>query len=146
MRVWRHTTFIARPREAVFDFLLDFPEAPRWRSFVRTMKQIDDGPARAGTRLHVMLDLMGGEYEFEMTLLELQRPSLWRHKTHETDFDGYVEYRLEPEGDGTRVTLTGEATPVTLYGWLAIPLVLLSRGRAYREQLPRLKHILENER
>ena len=56
-----------------------------------------------------------------------------------------VEYLLQPERPGTRVVLSARATPVTLYGWLALPLLFLNRGRAYREQLPRLKAVIEGE-
>jgi hypothetical protein len=45
-------------------------------------------------------------------------------------------YLLQPERAGTRVVLNARATPVTLYIQLALPLLLLNRGRAYREQLP----------
>ena len=33
--------------------------------------------------------------------------------------------------------------PAGLYGWLGLPLMWLSRGKSYREQLPRLKRALE---
>src|SRR5688572_19507996 len=141
MRLWRHTEWIARPRDQVFDFLFDFEQAPRWRSFVQSMEQIDAGPPRAGTRFRLILDVMGEGTTIELELLELQRPVLWKHRTKEVDFRGEITYRFETEGTGTRVVMTGRAKPITLYGWLAIPLVLLNRGRAYREQLPRLKQL-----
>jgi hypothetical protein len=144
MRVWRHTEWIARTPERVFDFFFEYEHAPRWRGFVKSMAPIDAGPPRAGTRLRVSLDLMGEEHELELTLTALERPVLWRHHTNEVDFRGEIEYRLESERGGTRVTMTGSARPVTLYGWLAVPLLWLSRGRAYREQLPRLKAVLES--
>jgi uncharacterized membrane protein len=146
MRVWRHSIWIAKPREQVFDFLFDFEQAPRWRSFVQSMEQIDPGPARSGTRFRVKLDVMGERTELELSLLELERPRLWKHRTAEIDFRGEVEYKLEPESNGTRVTLTGRAKPVTFYGWLAIPLLFLVRGKAYKDQLPRLKQVLEEAR
>ena len=39
--------------------------------------------------------------------------------------------------------MTGDAQPVSVYGWLAIPQMFLSRGRAYRDQLPQLKRVME---
>ncbi len=144
MRMWKHTIWIDRSPERVFDFLFDFDRAPRWRSFVRTMEQLDPGPARAGTRIKSTLDVMGEEQELILTLVAIERARVWRHRTEETDFIGEVEYHLQPERTGTRVTLSARANPVTLYGWLAVPLLLLNRGRAYREQLPRLKTVLES--
>ena len=143
MQVWKYTVWIERSPERVFDFLFDFAQAPRWRSFVRSMEQVDPGTAQAGTRIRSLLDVAGEEQELVLTLTAVERPRVWRHRTGETDFVGEVEYKLVPEKNGTRVTLSAQATPVTLYGWLALPLLFLNRGRAYREQLPRLKQVLE---
>jgi hypothetical protein len=70
-------------------------------------------------------------------------PSRWRHRTTETDFFGHVGYRFEPEFAGTRVTMTIEARPVSLYDWLAAPLMWMRRQKPYAEQLPQLKRVLE---
>ena len=144
MRIASHEIWIARPPAEVFDYFVDFSKASRWRQYVRTMERLDDGPLRAGSRLRVTMDLMGEEYVFEMDVLSCERPSLWRHRTNETDFFGHVEYRFEPEFAGTRVTLTIEAKPVGLYGWLAAPLMWLRRKKPYADQLPQLKRVLED--
>jgi uncharacterized protein YndB with AHSA1/START domain len=143
MQLFRRTTWISRPPEDVFDFFVDFSQASRWRQYVRTMEPRDDGPLRPGSRIHVTMDLAGGAYAFDLEVLAIERPSHWRHRTDEKDFFGYIEYRFETEGDGTRVTMLVEAKPVGLYGWLGMPLVWLGRNKAYTEQLPRLKRALE---
>jgi len=143
MRIYTHTISIDRPRETVFDFFMDLAQAPRWRSYVKAMTPLEPGPLRAGSRIEVDMDLMGEAYSFEMTVLECERPTRWLHRTDEVDFNGFVEYRFDAESAGTRVTMTAHATPVTLYGWAAIPLLILRRSSMYREQLPRLKHVLE---
>jgi uncharacterized protein YndB with AHSA1/START domain len=143
MRLVRRTTWISRPPEEVFDFFVDFSQASRWRQYVRTMEPIDDGPLRAGSRIHVTMDIGGEAYPFDLDVLAIERPSLWRHRTDEKDFFGYIEYRFEAEQAGTRVTMLVEAKPVGLYGWLGLPLVWLGRNRAYTEQLPRLKQAME---
>jgi len=144
MRLVRHTMWISRPPQDVFDFFVDFSQAPRWRQYVRTMERLDDGPLGAGSRLHVTMDLMGEPYAFDMEVLAYERPFRWRHRTDETDLRGFVEYRFDPEQAGTRVTMTIEAKPAGLYGWLAMPLMLLRREKPYTEQLPQLKRALES--
>lgn len=143
MRVAQHTILISRSPEDVFDFFADFSKASSWRQYVRTMERLDDGPLRAGSRVHVTMDLNAEPYVFDMEVLACERPSRWRHRTNETDFRGYVEYRFEPEQGGTRVTLTIEAKPAGLYGWLGLPLLFLSRNKSYTEQLPQLKRAME---
>jgi hypothetical protein len=143
MRMFSHTIRIDRSPEAVFDFFTDFSKAPMWRAFVRTMELVGPGPVRAGSTVRCVMDLNGAEQVFDLEILACARPSLWRHRTNETDLRGFIEYRFEPDGSGTRVTMTGVAQPATLYGWLAMPLVWLRRGMAYREQLPGLKAAME---
>jgi uncharacterized protein YndB with AHSA1/START domain len=143
MRIASHTTWIARRPEEVFDFFVDFAQAPRWRSYVTSMRRLDDGPIGPGSRVAVAMDVMGSRYEFELHVLVCERPSLWRHRTTEQHYRGHIEYRFEPENGGTRVTLTIVARPRGLYGWLGMPLMLLQRNRPYAEQLPKLKQALE---
>jgi uncharacterized protein YndB with AHSA1/START domain len=143
MRIASHTIWIARPPDSVFDYFVDFSKASRWRSYVRTMVHLDQGPLAAGSHIHVVLDVLGEAQEIVLEVLDCNRPSLWRHRTDEVDFLGQVEYRFEPEENGTRVTLTITAKPVGMYGWLAVPLVLLRRNRPYAEQLPQLKRAME---
>lgn len=143
MKLFEHTIWIARPREAVFDFFTDFTKADRWRSHVRTMALEGPGPVRAGSTVHVVMDLGGKEYTFDLEVLTCDRPSSWRHRTNETDLTGAIEYSFIAENDGTRVTMRCDAKPISLYGWLAVPLMLLRRGQAYKDQLPQLKRAME---
>lgn len=143
MRITEHTILISRPPETVFDYFVDFSQAPKWRQYVVTMQRIDDGPLRAGSRLRVSMDVNGGPYEFEMKVLEYDRPRLWRHRTDDKRFTGYVEYKFEPQQGGTRVTLAMEAKPITLTGWLSVPLMWLRKNKPYADQLPRLKRAVE---
>jgi hypothetical protein len=143
MRLFTHTIWIAKPREAVFDFFVDLDAAPRWRQYVRRMVPRAPGPIGAGSVIHVTMDVAGDPYEFEMLVLTCDRPALWRHRTNETDYRGFIEYRFDNEAEGTRVTLSGVAKPVGWYGWLGLPLLWLARGKPYRYQLPQLKRVME---
>jgi uncharacterized membrane protein len=143
IRVFTHTISIARRPEQVFDFFVDFSQAPRWRQYVRTMRVAGDGPLRAGSTIHVTMDLLGESYDVDLEVLECRRPTLWRHRTNESDFSGFIEYRFDSEGDTTRVTMTMEVKPKGLYGWFAMPLMFLRREKPYADQLPQLKRALE---
>lgn len=143
MHIFKHTIWIDRPRQAVFDYFTDLSRASEWRQYVRTMEPAEPRPVRAGSRVHVTMDLAGEEYAFDLEVLVCEPPGLWRHRTNETDFRGFIEYRFDEERGGTRVTLTCDATPVGMYGWLAAPLLWMRGGKSYREQLPRLKQMME---
>jgi uncharacterized protein YndB with AHSA1/START domain len=143
MRLFTRVITIARSREAVFDFFVDFAQASRWRQSVRTMVPVTPGPVRPGTIIRTTFDIAGGELTLDLEVAACERPSLWRHTVDEHDFHTTVEYRFEPDAQGTRVTMRCDVRPVTWYGWLSVPLLSLQRGKMYREQLPQLKRALE---
>jgi uncharacterized protein YndB with AHSA1/START domain len=144
MRLFTRTISIPKPREAVFDFFLDFSQASRWRQHVRTMAPTTPGPIGPGTVIHAKWDLAGGDYGLDLVVAACERPSLWRHTVDETDVLTTVEYRFEPEPGGTRVTMHCDVAPVGWYGWLSVPMMWMHRGRMYRDQLPQLKGALES--
>ncbi len=146
MRLFTRTIWIDRPPAAVFDFFTDFSQASSWRQYVRTMTPVEPGPIHPGSKIHVTMDLSGEDYAFDLEVLAIEPPRVWRHRTNEADYTGSIEYRFEPETTGTRVTMTMDVTPVGWYGWLGLPLVLLGRRTSYRQQLPRLKATLEGTR
>ena len=143
MRTVRHTIWIDRPRDQVFAFFADFSQASRGRQYVQSMTPTGLGPLGVGSRIHTVMELNGARQGFDLEVLTFDPPSLWRHRTLESDFSGFVEYRFDADGTGTRVTFTISARPRTLYGWLAMPIMLLRRNRSYTEQLPQLKSALE---
>jgi hypothetical protein len=143
MQLFTRTIWIDRPPEAVFDFFVDFTQAPRWRQYVRSMAALEPGPLHAGSKIGVTMDLAGEDYMLELDVVAVERPALWRHRTHEPDYVGDIEYRFDREAKGTRVTMRVSATPVGWYGWLGLPLVLLGRRRSYQRQLPQLKTVME---
>lgn len=144
MQIARHSIHIDRSPREVFDFFTDFSRAPRWRQYVRSMTPRQPGPPRAGSVVDVVFDVAGVTQAFELTVLDCEPPSLWRHRTSEKEFRGHVEYRFDAEGGGTRVTLTMVARPIGLYGWLAMPLMWLRRSQTYAQQLPQLKAAMEH--
>ena len=143
MHLAKHTIWIDRSRDEVFAFFLDFSQAARWRQYVQSMAVVGPEPLRVGSRIRTVIDLHGGQHEFDLEVLAFEPPALWRHRTFETDFNGYIEYRFETEGAGTRVTLTIKVTPAGFYGWVALPIMWLGRNKPYTEQLPHLKRALE---
>src|SRR6476469_7069096 len=114
MQLFNHTIWIAKPRDAVFDYFVDFGQASRWRSYVRTMELVGPGPLRTGSKVHVVIDVGGDAYALDLEVLAFERPSVWRHRTNEVDYDGAIEYRFEPEEQGTRVTMSCSVKPI---GW-----------------------------
>lgn len=143
IRIFTHAISIERPPDAVFDFFMDFTQAPRWRRYVRDMRVKGIGPLGVGSEIAVTMDLAGEPYAFNLHVLALDRPRLWQHRTDERHYNGLIEYRFEPDEHGTRVTLSMRVRPLGFYGWLGLPLVYWRSGRFYAPQLPSLKRAIE---
>jgi uncharacterized protein YndB with AHSA1/START domain len=145
MRIFTHTVHINRAPEVVFDYFTDFSQAARWRQYVKSMEPMAAGPVRAGSRIKVTMTIGGEESEFMLDVMACEPPSTWRHRTNEKHFKGQIEYRFVAEAGGTRVTMSCDVKPATMYGWFGLPLAMMSRGSGYREQLPSLKRVLESD-
>ena len=144
MRLFTRTITIHKPREAVFDFFVDFSQSSRWRQSVRTMELIGGGPIAAGRVVRTTWDLPAGEYTLDLTVQACDRPSHWRHGVDEGDFYSTVDYSFDPSSEGTRVTMRFDIRPTSWYVWVSLPLLVLRRRHMYREQLPQLKRAVEN--
>src|SRR5881296_665297 len=91
---------IARPPQAVWDFVADPANDPRWCAKVKSVQRIDD---RRWQILHKPVPLRR-PMPLSLEHLELERPSrlTLREEDDASVFD--VEYRLEPTATGTRFT------------------------------------------
>jgi uncharacterized protein YndB with AHSA1/START domain len=105
------TTLIDRPIDAVFAFLADGENDPRFSSRVQEIHKTTDGPPGVGTvyRSTVKDAGMTTKREFELTEFEAPTRIRWaeRSKNIVTATGGYD---LSAEGDGTRVVLFNELT------------------------------------
>jgi carbon monoxide dehydrogenase subunit G len=136
---------IERSPQDVFGFLRDkdkYPQEPG--SPVLVLDQTTPGPAGVGTRyLEVvrMLPFVRGEIHSVITDFEPGRRLA-------EDFEGagmvgHLEYRFEPEGDGTRLT---QRETIQTRGFVRAlaPLVKRMLGRQLRKRLEGMKTILES--
>ena len=111
-----YTGRIARPAAEVFAFVADAENNPRWHEHVRETRWIDPGPTRPGRRGRQHGHLFGRDWTFVAEVAEWEPPRLVTFQV----IDGYrvrTSIRVEPDGDGARVTLT-VTTPRILGRWV----------------------------
>lgn len=106
---------VAAPPEAVFRAATDFAGAPGRISAIKRVTMLTDGPARVGTRFEETREMFGREATetMEVTSLEAPRSVVLAALSHGCRYRS--QFRFEPEGDGTRVTMTFAAEPRTLF-------------------------------
>ena len=115
MRTAERSTTLKQPPAAVFAFLADIGNLPRWQAGVTRAEQTSPGPVAVGTTAVVERRLMGQGIQADLRVTRFDPD---RAIVLETDASGvHVEasIRLEPmEPDGCRVTfgMAIEATNV----------------------------------
>jgi carbon monoxide dehydrogenase subunit G len=133
---------IARPPEDVFSYLTDVSNLPRWQSGVHHAEIEDGGEARAGAHIRESRHLLGRELSTRLEITDYERPSLFCLRALNSPVPFSVRHELEPSGDGTRLTVTGEGDAGLLPGF-ATGIMARRATRQFRKDFERLKRILE---
>ncbi|MFO7571957.1 MAG: SRPBCC family protein [Gaiellaceae bacterium] len=134
---------IDRSPEDVWAIVSDLDTHTTWRPALVEFRQLSDGPLEVGTRIREVLRWRKREIEIEdvVTALEPPRRLGFRGGWSAADFE--VEFRLEPDGEGTRVTMDWPLYPKSLLMRVAAPFLKGTMGRATAEELGHLKALAE---
>jgi len=101
------TVTVDRPIEAVFDFLADGENDPKFSRRVQEIRKTTDGPVGVGTVYASTVKDAGMTTKREFKLTEFERPTRIRwteiSKNSITATEG--GYDLAPDGEGTRVRI-----------------------------------------
>jgi hypothetical protein len=142
MRAFTYTVHIDRTPGAVFDFMLDFSTAPRWRNLVRRVEIKTPGPLRVGSELLVTMDVMGRVKTATSEVWAYEQARRYGVRNTAQNVTGTFEYVLDPDGAGTRIQFSCDIRPAG-WMWLALPLLVRSSRVRYKDQLLNLKRAIE---
>ena len=140
MRSFTYSAIIDRTPAAVFDFMLDFSRASRWRNLVRKVEVLTPGPLRQGT--FVTFDVMGKTRTATSDVWVYDPPRRFGTRNTANNVTGVFEYTLEPQGSGTLVRFTCDILPHGVM-WLVLPFLIRGNRMRYRDQLASLKRAIE---
>lgn len=142
MPEYRSTVTVDRPPEAVFRYVTDVSRWPEWRMAVTDARLLTPGPLGPGSRLAVVASLMGRSVEMELEITDCSPPEAIGFAMRAGPAVGSGTLRFEPEGAGTRVTVSGAAEPIGALR-LAAGLVTRQVQAMWAEDLAALKAMLE---
>jgi len=128
---------------SVFDFMMDFGRASRWRNLVRKIEVLTPGPVREGSELAVTFDVMGKVRTTTSEVWAFERPRRLGLRNTANNVTGVFEYTLEPHDGGTTVRFMCDIKPHGLM-WLALPFLIRGNRMRYRDQLSNLGRAIED--
>jgi carbon monoxide dehydrogenase subunit G len=95
---------VARPPEAVFDYLADVKRFPQWQPAIERAEQLTPGPLAPGTKLRLVIRAPTGATDVTGEIVALDRSSLLAVRTLTGPAAVEASCSLAAAGDGTRVT------------------------------------------
>jgi carbon monoxide dehydrogenase subunit G len=137
MRI-EQTFTVARPPEAVFDFVTDPAKLSKWQTTKTEVEVLNGGPPRQGMRIRERTDPpLGKAFDMITEFAEFDRPRRLAVRVVEGPYpiDGW--WTFEPDGDGTRVHFFAEGEQKGMMKLLGplLPRVLSRQFAGYHEEL-----------
>ena len=145
MRVVESVVIDRAPAE-IWAVVSDLDTHTRWRPSVKEFRQVSDGPLGVGSRIREVLDWRDREIVIDDVVTAFEPPHRLgiRGGWKAADYD--VDFRLEPAGDTTVVTMDWPFYPKSLLLKVAAPFMAGAMRKATREELELLKEYVEGGR
>jgi uncharacterized protein YndB with AHSA1/START domain len=137
------TFTVARPPEAVFDYVTDPANLPAWQTSKTHVEQITPGPPGPGARFRERTKpRVGKEFEQVVEFTGFERPRLLHTHIVEGPLPVDGTWTFEPDGEGTRVRFVAEG-PLPGPMRLAAPVLRRLLGREFAGYHENLRRNLE---
>lgn len=134
---------IERTPDEVWKVVADLDTHAEWRPAIVELKQVSEGPLGVGSRIREVLSWRGREIVIDDVVTAYEPPHrLGIHGGWKAaDFD--VDFRLEPHGSETEVTMDWPLHPKSILMRIAAPFIGPAMRKATREELELLKAHVE---
>jgi uncharacterized membrane protein len=134
---------IDRPLERVAAYAADPSNAPEWYANIKSVEWKTPPPVAVGSRMAFVAHFLGRRLAYTYEIVELVAGERLVMRTAEGPFPMETTYTWEPHGGGkTKMTLRNRGEP-TGFSKLVGPLMASAMRRANRNDLARIKQLLE---
>jgi uncharacterized protein YndB with AHSA1/START domain len=133
---------IRRPIEEVFAFVTTPENSSKWQSATVETKKITPGPIGIGTRMSHVGKFMGRRIQVAAAVSDFIPNYRYRYDSRFRSTAYFLRYTFEPVEAGTKLTLDTEANLAGMFRLLT-PLVVRMTQRMYRQDLDKMKEVLE---
>lgn len=137
-------TTIGRPVDMVAGYAADPANAPEWYVKIDSVEWKTPPPAQVGSRMEFVARFLGRRLRYTYEIVDLEPGKRLVMRTAEGPFPMETSYTWAPAASGqTRMTLRNRGNP-SGFSKLAAPFIRTAMQRANRNDLRRLKSILES--
>ena len=140
---WTDTTPIDAPVDVVWRLTADVEAWPATTPTIRSVRRLDDGPLRVGSRVDFVARFLGRTIAYTYEVTELVPGELLVMSTAQGPFPMTTTYAFAdlPSGS-TRMTLRNHGSP-SGFGAVAAPVMSRAMQRATTKDLARLHRLHE---
>ena len=136
------STDIAKPPEAVFPYLFEEDKVPQWTTGLHRYERLDAGALGRGSRFQENLEVSGQKIDAVLELTAYDPPRRAETRTQIRGVDVAFTYELTPNGGGTHLTQSVEASGGGLKGRVLIPMIQPHLERKIEADLAALASLL----
>jgi hypothetical protein len=104
---------VAAPPDVVFARATDFRRAPETVTAIVKMEILTSGPVGVGMRFRETRVMFGREATEEMTVTTFEPPRGYTLSAESHGSRYHTELTFVPDGQGTRITMTFQGTPIS---------------------------------
>ena len=142
------SNFIQESPDRVFDVFADLRQAADRIEDITHLEVLDDKPIGVGTRWRETRRVFGKEHTEEMEITAFSRPHSYKVEAGGPSVHYLTQLQFEAEGDGTKVTMSFDATPKTfmtkIFNALTGPMMRKSMIKCLEKDMAGLKQFLES--
>jgi uncharacterized protein YndB with AHSA1/START domain len=136
--------FINRPSDAVFAYISDFENNPKWQSGQLEARFTSEGPLGVGSTYDQVATFMGRRVVSTFEVLEYEPGHRVKASSISGSFPITFTRIVSPEGEGSRVKAIVEGDASGFFK-LATPLMARMVRRSVKEDYQNLKRVMERE-
>lgn len=141
------STQIDAPPARVYEVITDLPSAPDRIKAIKTLEVLTEGEFGVGTRFRETRVMFGKEATEEMEIIDLVPGERYTTEAESCGCRYESVMSVVPDGAGSRLTMTFDATPLTFVGKVMSavmwPLLKGTMRKAIRADLADLKEAAE---
>jgi uncharacterized membrane protein len=142
------STFIDAPPQLVFELITDLRSAPERIEAIKSLDVLTDGPMGKGTRWRETRVMFGREATEEMEIVDFRPGESYATESESCGCRYRCTLAVSPEGAGTRLSTSFEATAVTfmarVMGAIMMPLMRKAVTKAFDKDLADMKAAAES--